>query len=435
MRFRASEVAGATGGRLLGPDVELDGASFDSRTLRPGQLFVPIVAERDGHDYIAAAVAAGAPAYLTAIGAVAGLPQATAIAVDDTGAALLRLAAWARDRLMTARVVGITGSVGKTSVKDFVAAIASRDRRTAAAERSYNNEQGLPITILGAPDDTQALVLELGMRGFGEIASLAAVSRPDVGVVTVVAEAHTERVGGIEGVARAKAELVEALPPGGVAVLNADQPLVAAMARRTAARPLTFGATAGDVRAVDVDLDSQARARFTLVTPAGDVEVRLGAPGRHMVTNATAAAAAALAIDVAPDDIAAGLAAAQLSPWRMALERASSGAWVLNDAYNANPTSMTAALEALAALPAQRRIAVLGVMAELHDAPAAHRRIAAQAADLEITLVAVGTDLYGVEPVDDPLVVLGSLASSDAVLVKGSRVAALEHLAARLLTA
>jgi UDP-N-acetylmuramoyl-tripeptide--D-alanyl-D-alanine ligase len=433
MRFRASDAAAATGGRLLGPDVELDGASFDSRTLRPGQLFVPIVGERDGHDFIAAAVAAGAPAYLTAVGAAAGLEQATAIEVDDTGAALLRLAAWARDRLTAARVVGITGSVGKTSVKDFVAAIAARGWRTAAAERSYNNEQGLPITILAAPDDTQALVLELGMRGLGEIARLAEISRPDVGVVTVVAEAHTERVGGIEGVARAKAELVEALPPEGVAVLNADQPHVVAMAELTVASVLTFGTTAGDVRAVDVTLDAEARARFTLVTPAGEVDVRLGMPGRHMVTNATAAAAAALALDVAPHDIAAGLGAAQLSPWRMALQRAPSGAWVLNDAYNANPTSMAAALEALAALPAQRRIAVLGVMAELDDAPAAHRRIAAVAAELEITLVAVGTDLYGIEPVDDPLQVLASLAGDDAVLVKGSRVAGLEHVATRLL--
>jgi UDP-N-acetylmuramoyl-tripeptide--D-alanyl-D-alanine ligase len=429
VRFRASDVAAATNGRLIGPDVELEGASFDTRTLVRGQLFVPVVGARDGHDFIDEATAAGAPAHLTATGRVGG---ATAIEVDDTAAALLRLAAWARHRLETARVVGVTGSVGKTSVKDLTAAVTARRWRTAAAERSYNNEQGLPVTILNAPDDTEALVLELGMRGFGEITRLAEVGRPTIGVVTLVAEAHTERVGGVEGVARAKAELVEALPPEGVAVLNADQPVVVDMARRTQARVVTFGAALGDVRAVDVRLDQAARARFTLVTPAGDADVALAVPGVHMVTNAAAAAAVGLALDVALADIAAGLAEARLSPWRMALEQTASGAWVLNDAYNANPTSMRAALDALGAIPADRRIAVLGVMAELRDPAEAHRAIADHAAALAITIVAVGTDLYGVEPVDDPLAALGSVAGGDAVLVKGSRVAGLEQVARRL---
>jgi UDP-N-acetylmuramoyl-tripeptide--D-alanyl-D-alanine ligase len=429
VRFRASDVAAATDGRLIGPDVALDGASFDSRTLRPGQLFVPVVGTRNGHDFIAAAIAAGAPAYLTAGDRVRG---ATAIEVADTAAALLRLAQWARHRLDTARVIGVTGSVGKTSVKDLAASVTAQRWRTASAERSYNNEQGLPVTILNAPDDTEALVLELGMRGFGEIARLSEVGRPTIGVVTLVAEAHTERVGGVEGVARAKAELVESLPPDGVAVLNADQPLVVGMARRTSARVVTFGTAGGEVRAVEVRLDDAARARFTLVTPAGDVDVALGVPGLHMVTNAAAAAAVGLALDVALGEIAAGLAAARLSPWRMALERTTSGAWVLNDAYNANPTSMRAALDALAALPARRRIAVLGVMAELRDPVAAHRAIADHAASLGITIVAVGTELYGVEAADDALDALGSVGRGDAVLVKGSRVAGLEHLAHRL---
>jgi UDP-N-acetylmuramoyl-tripeptide--D-alanyl-D-alanine ligase len=426
MRFRAADVALATGGRVIGPDVEIDGASFDSRALRPGQLFVPLVAGRDGHDFAAAAVAAGAPAYLSARGAIASA-GGTAIAVDDTADALLRLARWARDRL-AARVVGVTGSVGKTSVKDLVAAVSAQRWRTAAAERSYNNEQGLPVTILGAPEDTEVLVLELGMRGFGEIAKLCAVGRPEIGVVTAIAEAHTERVGGLEGVARAKAELVEALPPDGVAVLNADQRLVAAMASRTAARTISFGLESGDVRAGDIHLDDAARARFRLDTPAGVADVHLAVPGRHMVLNAAASAAVGLVLDVPLESIVAALETARLSPWRMALRRAPSGAWVLNDAYNANPASMRAALDTLAALPAQRHMAVLGVMAELDDPVTAHRAIAEHAAALGVTVIAVGTSLYGVTPVDDPLGALGSVAGGDAVLVKGSRVAALERI-------
>ena len=230
MRFSARSAAEACGGRLVGEDVALDGASFDSRALRPGELFVPIVADRDGHDFIAAALAAGAPAYLTAGPIVAA---ATAIVVPDTAAALAALGRWARDGLAAgvgSRAVGITGSVGKTSVKDLAAAAVAARWRVAANPRSFNNEQGLPITLLGAPDDSEALILEMGMRGPGEIRQLCEIARPSIGVVTVVAPAHTERVGGIEGVARAKAELIEALPADGVAILNAGDPRVLAMA-------------------------------------------------------------------------------------------------------------------------------------------------------------------------------------------------------------
>ena len=213
MRIRASEAAAATGGRLVGPDVEITGAAFDSRSLRPGDLFVPIVAARDGHDFVADAIAAGAAAYLTSRPALA-TPQSSTVAaieVADTGDALMALAGWARTRL-PGTVVGITGSVGKTSTKDLVAAAVAADRRVAANERSFNNEQGLPVTIIGAAEDTEVVVLEMGMRGLGEIARLCAVARPDIGVVTGVAAAHTERVGGLAGVARAKGELVDALP-------------------------------------------------------------------------------------------------------------------------------------------------------------------------------------------------------------------------------
>jgi UDP-N-acetylmuramoyl-tripeptide--D-alanyl-D-alanine ligase len=426
VRFTAADAAAAAGGRLVGPDVVLDGAGFDTRSLREGQLFVALRAERDGHRFIGAAIAAGAPAYFTD-GPIEA--SGTAVLVADTAAALLDLASWARHRLPD-RVIAITGSVGKTSVKDLTAAVVSRRWATTANERSFNNEQGLPVTILGAPDDAQALVLEMGMRGLGEIARLCAVGRPTVGIVTNVGHAHTERVGGIDGVARAKGELIEALPDGGVAVLNADEPLVAAMAERTPARVLGFGRDAGEVRVTSLMLDELARPRFTLETPWGSVDVRLGVSGEHMALNAAAAAAGGLALDVSLDDVALGLESAVLSPMRMQRCRAASGALVLNDAYNANPTSMAAALRTLAALPQRRRrVAVLGVMAEIDDPIAAHHEIAALAGELGIELYAIGTDRYAVEPVPDLpslMTAVGVLDERDAVLVKGSRVAGLE---------
>jgi UDP-N-acetylmuramoyl-tripeptide--D-alanyl-D-alanine ligase len=427
VRFLASEAAAATRGRLVGPDVHLDTVSFDSRSITAGQLFVPIVAARDGHDFVPAALAAGAGAYLTSRPPVGG----TAIVVADTAQALLDLGRWGRSRL-DVPVVAITGSVGKTSVKDLTAAVLATSLRTAANERSFNNDQGLPLTILAAPDDVEVLVVEMGMRGFGEIARLCEVARPSIGVVTAVAEAHSERVGGIEGVARAKGELIEALPAGGTAILNADQPLVLAMSARTRAGVVTFGREHGDVRAEDVRLDARARPTFVLVTPSGRVEVTLAVSGAHMVANACAAAAVAHVLAVPLDRVATGLGAAVLSPWRMEITTTPAGAVLINDAYNANPTSMRAALDALAAVPARRRIAVLGAMAEIADADAEHAAVAAYATARGIEVIAVGTDLYGAPGAGSVDEVELSVAGGDAVLVKGSRVAGLERLAARL---
>ena len=314
----------------------------------------------------------------------------------------------------------------------MTAAVVGRRFRTAASIKSYNNDQGLPHTVLNASDDTEALVLEMGMRGFGEIARLCAVGRPHVGVITAIAPAHTERVGGIEGVIRAKGELIEALPSSGFAVLNADSPEVMGCASRSSAAVVSFG-RAGDVRIEGLTLDERACASFRLVTPWGSSLVRLAVPGAHMATNAAAAAAAGLVIGVPIESIPEGLAAAEMSPWRMELHRLASGAVVLNDAYNANPASMRAALDTLAALPATRRIAVLGVMAEISDPVAEHRAIAAYAAALGVTVIAVGTPDYGVAPSPNPAAALGTLGAGDVVLVKGSRVAGLERLAATLI--
>jgi UDP-N-acetylmuramoyl-tripeptide--D-alanyl-D-alanine ligase len=435
MRFRSSEAASATVGRLHGPDVWIEGASFDSRSLRPGSLFVPIVAARDGHDHIADAFSAGAAASLTSrpVGPRDLSAGNTMIEVDDTGAALVALGRWARSRRPD-RVVGITGSVGKTSTKDLLAAALASTLRTAASPRSFNNEQGLPVTILDSPDDTEVMVLEMGMRGLGEIARLCAVARPSVGVVTVVGAAHTAQLGGIEGVARAKGELVEALEPTGVAVLNADDARVRAMAARTAARILTYGAALdADVHVDAVRLDDRARPRFTVRTPWGTTDVELAVSGAHMALNAAAAIAAAGTLGVAVDVAAAALATATVSEGRMQVVlTAPGGAVVVNDAYNANPTSVVAALDALAAMPARRRVAVLGLMAEIDDPPAGHRLVAAHAARLGIEVVAVAVDLYGVTPVENPIRALGPLGPGDVVLVKGSLVAGLQPVAERL---
>jgi len=417
---------------MQGPDVEFDGATTDSREVAPGHLFVPVLAERDGHDFIGAALEAGAAAYLT-VGPTAG---GTAVVVADTVDALQAAGRHARG-LLPEPVVGITGSVGKTSVKDLLAAVLVTRRRTAASPRSFNNELGVPLTLLDAPDGTEAVVVEMGARGVGHIAALCSIARPTVGIVTRVAAVHTEAFGGLDEVAQAKAELVEALPASGTAVLNAADDRVAAMAGRTAATVVTFGA-GGDVGAHDVELGPDLRARFSLHSPWGEGEVALAVAGRHQVENALAAAAAALAVGLDLAAVQEGLSGAALSPWRMELVATPTGATILNDAYNANPTSVLAALDALVDLPARRRTAVLGVMAELGERAAAeHTAIGERARALGIRLISVAAPAYGapldVPTLDDALEALGELDEHDAVLVKGSRIAGLERLVVLLI--
>ena len=432
MEIRSSDLAAACHGRLDGPDAVIDGASIDSRSIRPGQLFVPVVAARDGHEFVPAALKRGAAAYLTARDPVGG----TAVVVDDTVDALQAIGRLARDRL-TCPVVGITGSVGKTSVKDLLAAALSVSLKTTASERSFNNELGVPLTLLSAPADAEAVVVEMGARGIGHIAALCAVAQPTIGVVTRVATAHTEAFGTIDEVARAKGELPEALPADGTAVLFAEDDRVVAMAQRTRARVLTYG-EGGDVRAIWLEVDDDLRPTFTLVSPWGNAVVELAARGVHQVDNALGAAAVALVCGLSPGQVAEGLGAATLSPWRMELASTPSGARVLNDAYNANPVSVAAALRSLVSLPATRRVAVLGVMAELGvRSDEEHASIGALARELGVRLVAVAAPAYGgdvdVADVDAAIEALGALGPDDAVLVKGSRVAALESLAQALL--
>ena len=422
------------GGLLAGPEVVVSGASIDSRTVVPGELFIPVVAERDGHRYIDDALAAGAAAYLTS----APPRGATAVVVGDTAVALAELGRHARSGF-DGPVVGITGSVGKTSVKDMAAAAIGADRPTHASPMSFNNELGVPLTLVNRPAGAEVVVLEMGARGPDHIRKLCVMGRPTVGVVTAVGAAHIELFGTVEAVAEAKGELVEALDRSGVAVLNADDPLVAAMAGRTEARVLSYGRSRGEVRAAAVSMDDGLKCRFRLETPSGRAEVVLAVPGEHMVVNALAAAAAALAVGVGVEAIAAGLGSARLSPWRMEVTTLESGAVLINDAYNANPVSMAAGLRSLAAVERSRRVAVLGVMAELgSQAPTEHAAIGALARDLGIEIIPVATADYGPVPVADAaaaVAALGPLDSDTAVLVKASRVAGLESVAAALTAA
>jgi UDP-N-acetylmuramoyl-tripeptide--D-alanyl-D-alanine ligase len=372
------------------------------------------------------------------------------VVTAQTGSALLHLAADERSG-MRVPVVGITGSTGKTSVKDMTAAVLATRFRIAASPRSFNTEVGVPLTLLNVPDGSEALVCEMGSRGVGHIAALCEVARPDVGVVTNVGPAHLEMFGSVDVVADAKAELVEALPPDGTAVLNADDPVVRGFDRRTTARALRFGRSSkADVRAEDTELDRRARASFTLRTPVGTERVELTVPGEHMVSNALAAAAAGVALGLSAGECAAGLKEARVSAWRMEVTDTAAGVTVVNDAYNANPTSMAAALKTARWIAGDRRcVAVLGEMAELGPVSAAeHERAGELVARLgidELVVVgagarpiATGAGREGVEPdhirVCDTAeeavdAVRNMIHPGDVVLVKASRVAGLERVA------
>jgi UDP-N-acetylmuramoyl-tripeptide--D-alanyl-D-alanine ligase len=456
-----AEVAAVTGGRLHRTDgaALVRAVEFDSRAIGPGGLFLALPGERaDGHDFAAAAVAAGAAGVLAgrevdAPAVIAPpLPQRSAgtylAATDPHGhgaavlAALGRLAGHAVRALPGLAVVGVTGSSGKTSTKDLLAAVLAPLGPTIAPPGSFNNELGLPWTALRADAATRHLVLEFSARGTGHIAALAAAVPPRIGVVLNVGSAHLGEFGSVEAIAQAKGELVEALDEDGVAVLNADDPAVAAMGIRTRARVVLTGRHPNaHVRAEDVEQDA-GRARFTLVAPGGRARVALRLVGDHHVGNALAAAAVALELGGTVDGVAAALAAAvPASRWRMEVVERRDGVTVVNDAYNANPESMRAALTALESLGGGRRTwAVLGRMAELGgSSEAVHAEVAAFARARGVReLVAVGAPEYGdgrtVPDVPAALDLLrAELRPGDVVLVKASRAAGLERLAAALL--
>ncbi|RAJ65489.1 UDP-N-acetylmuramoyl-tripeptide--D-alanyl-D-alanine ligase [Streptomyces sp. Amel2xB2] len=439
------------------PDAQVTGpVVIDSREVADGSLFAAFAGERaDGHDFARAAVEAGAVAVLAT--RPVGVP---AVVVDDVTRALGALARYAVERLGT-QVVALTGSAGKTSTKDLIAQLLERLGPTVWTPGSLNNEIGLPLTALRAEAGTRHLVLEMGARGIGHIRYLAELTPPRIGVVLNVGTAHIGEFGGREQIAVAKGELVEALPPagedgdesGGVAVLNADDPLVRAMSERTRARVLLFGEAAdAHVRAENVRLNEQGRPTFTLQTPTGCGDVTMRLYGEHHVSNALAAAAVAHELGMPAGDIATALSAAgSLSRWRMEVTERADGVTVVNDAYNANPESTRAALRALAAMGRGRRTwAVLGEMAELGDESLAeHDAVGRLAVRLNVSkLVAVGgqeavwLDMgaknegsWGEESVhvsdaEAAVELLRSeLRPGDVVLVKASRSVGLERVA------
>ncbi len=430
MRFTTTQVTQIVNGKLEGKDINLDGVTQDSRTATANCLFVPLVAERDGHNYIENAIATGATAYLTN---GPKYTDAASIEVADTASALLHLGEAARTSIKSP-VIGITGSVGKTSVKDLTTSVLTQRGLTHSSPRSFNNEIGVPLTLLNTPEEATAVVVEMGARHVGDIKQLCSVSRPDIGIITTVGAAHTELFENIKTVGKAKGELIEGLPSEGCAILNADSQEVMKQASRTRAQILTFGEK-GEIRASGIELDSELQPSFQIESPWGRQKVKLKVSGKHMVQNALAASAAGLFLGMELPEIAFGLSEGTLSPARMQLETASSGCLVINDAYNANPVSTKAALEALASLnKSGRKVAVLGLMAELgDDARKFHEEVAAYAHSLELDLLTVGTDLYGQTPEDDIDESLTGLTTGDAVLIKGSLVAGLQSLAQRLL--
>jgi len=418
------EIATITGGAVVNaePGVVVSGpVEYDSRKVTADGLFVAFAGEKvDGHDYV------GASAYLGTRDV--GKPG---VVVADQLAALAALARAVLDRLPDLTVVGLTGSSGKTTTKDYIGQMLSRLGPTIAPPGSLNNELGFPYTVLKATEDTRFLVLEMGARGIGHIRYLTQVAPPRIGLVINVGVAHVGEFGSVEQIAVAKGELVEALPADGVAVLNADDPLVAAMAARTSARVVTFGDdAAATVRATDVSLDERGRASYLL----GGHPVKLAVTGRHQVGNTLAAAAIAIELGMPVAEAAAALSEVGIaSERRMDVFERPDGVTVIDDSYNANPASTAAALRALAAMGAGRRkIAVLGYMAELgeHERDG-HVSVGRLAAELGVDrVIAVSPadpvlDGYGGgELAADQTAAVGllsDLTAGDVVLVKGSR--------------
>jgi UDP-N-acetylmuramoyl-tripeptide--D-alanyl-D-alanine ligase len=427
-------VAAIVDGRCVGEARVTGGVEFDSRKVGKGDLFVAFAGTKvDGHDFAAEALAAGAVAVL-GTREVPGIPM---VLVADPLAALAALARRVIDRLGDGlTVIGVTGSSGKTTTKDYLAQLTGRLGPTVAPAGSFNNELGHPYTVLRADATTRFLVLEKAARGIGHIAYLCRIAPPRIGVVLNVGVAHLGEFGSVDAIATAKGELVEALPADGLAVLNVDDPRVAAMVGRTAARVVTVGeSAAGTVRAVDVTLDERGRPSYTLVTRSGAQPVRLGVTGAHQVGNTLAVAAVGLELGMSLPDVAAALSELRpVSARRMDVFDRADGITVIDDSYNGNPDSVAAALRALVAMGRSRRtVAVLGYLAELGEQErAGHEQVGRLAVELGVDrVVAVGEPAAPVAQGDGAVVVSDQdaaiellrreLRPGDVVLVKGSR--------------
>jgi len=449
-----------TGGTLVwgSTDTMVNGVSTDSRAVEPGALFVAFAGERvDGHDFLGEAISSGARALLITRPSeqIADLVESATrrevaiVRVPEALEALQALARHHRERLFCP-VIGVTGSTGKTTTKEFLTSALGTSMKVVSTRGNRNNELGVPLTIMDAGADTDVLVVEMAMRGLGQIADLCRIARPTMGLVTNVGMSHIEMLGSQEAIASAKAELVEAVPEEGSVFLNGDDAFSATLALSAGAPVVRYGLEATcDVRAVDIVLDDQSCASFDIVADETTFSVTLAVPGRHNVYNALAAAAVAMRLGLVPEDIADGLARASAGEMRMQSFTSAGGVHVINDAYNANPSSMRAAIETLAGMMgAERRIAVLGDMAELGSlAELAHFRIGEELAhhpiDVLVTIgeraarIADGARAEGMDPgrirpcatADEASEVLDDeLEPGDVVLVKASRVMGLERI-------
>jgi UDP-N-acetylmuramoyl-tripeptide--D-alanyl-D-alanine ligase len=448
-----AEIADVVGGVAHGAATVTGGAFLDTRTPESGGLFVALAGERvDGHDFAGAAGAAGA------VAALGTRPtELPTVVVPDVTAALGRLARHVVDRLPEVVVLAMTGSQGKTGTKDYLAHVLADAGPTIATRGNFNNELGVPLTVLRAGLDTRYLVVEMGARGVGHVAELCEIAPPHIAAVLNVGTAHIGEFGSRDAIAQAKGEIVEALRPDGTAVLNADDDLVSAMATRTAATVTTFGIAPADVAVSEVTSDDLGRQSFEVVHRGSGATVHLAQVGAFQWRNAAAAAAMALAAGLDLDAVADTLGdAGPASRWRMELTERADGLVVVNDAYNANPESMRAALETLAGIGARsgrRTVAVLGEMLELGDgALDAHTAVGAYAAEVGIDLLvtvgpaadAVARGYEGARAPGDAVTTAGrdaaaewlrhNVSAADVVLVKASRGAALELVADDLLT-
>ena len=446
MRTSAQWIAEAVSGRLVGSDVSVTGSVVtDSREAQAGSLYVARRGESaDGHAFVAGAVARGAGAVIVEHEVDEAVAQ---IVVEDSTEALGALARAHVEALRAGGaldVIAMTGSVGKTTTKDLLLQIMSADGPTVAPKLSFNNEVGLPLTVLLADEKTRHLVLEMGASGPGHITYLTGIVAPDVAIELCVGHAHVGGFGGFEGVAAAKAELIRGMRPGGPVILNTDDPNVEAMAPLASGEVIRFSASGNpraEVRAQDVSVDAADRASFTLVTPAGTAQVSLKIVGRHHVANALAAAAGALTLGVDLATVVQGLSSARaLSPHRMDVhELVIDGCelTLIDDSYNANLDSMRAGIAALSSIgKGGRKIAVLGEMLELgEDSQSLHEQVGAmiEACGVE-TLIGLGTDAHyylegasavpnrqvASDPADAARLALEFAGDGAVVLVKGS---------------
>lgn len=466
LRISVDAVLGVTGGALLRgePDAFVTGLAVDSRLVTAGSAFVALPGDRtDGHEYLADALDRGARLLIVTRDA-GELPDlmphalrrgASVVQVEEGLAAVQSLAKWYRGKLLCP-VVGVTGSTGKTTTKDLLKAALAQEMRVTCTEGNRNNELGVPLTVLSAGSDTDVLVVEMGMRGRGQIAGLCEIARPTLGLVTNVGSSHIEVLGSQDAIADAKGELVEAIPPDGEVFINGDDVNSAPLVERSKAPITRYGmGESCDIRAESVTMDERGMPSFVLESAQGGTQVTLPVPGAHNVYNALAAAAVALRLAVPLEKVAAGLGSARVSEMRMESIDTASGVRVLNDAYNANPSSMKAAVETVAAIHVSgKRVLVLGDMAELGGlTELAHFQLGEHVARSGVeVLVTVGPrarriaegaraegmaedDVRPCATAEEAIEVLDdTLSAGDVVLVKASRVMGLETVVRELVS-